>query len=135
MIFNFRLRIHNMSRLPHMRQLSFPVVVVVPNLMCVRRHLRFPLHALDPLLPFMLLLLERVITALRKAWVMRPFWMPSLLRRRTTARWWTIRHRHTFLPIVLFFLFELTVNFDADLLVTYLLRCDMRWVMVLQDDA
>ncbi len=52
-----------MSRLADIRELSFPMVVVMPNLVCVWGHLLLFSHVLKRPALFLLLLLEWVFTA------------------------------------------------------------------------
>lgn len=52
-----------MSRLADIRQLTFPVVVVMPDLVCVGGHLLLFSHMLSRPALFLLLLLQWVFTA------------------------------------------------------------------------
>lgn len=63
MIFYFGLSVRNVSRLADIRQLTFPVVVVMPDLVCVGGHLLLFSHILNRPALFLLLLLQWVFTA------------------------------------------------------------------------
>lgn len=114
MIFYFWLSVHDVSRLADIRELSFPMVVVMPNLVCVWGHLLLFSHVLNRPALFLLLLLEWVFTAWRQVGVVSPFWMTSLPRRRTAAWWGTVGHWDSLTSIVLPLLMMLVVHFNID---------------------
>ena len=118
MIFYFGLSVRNVSRLADIRQLTFPVVVVMPDLVCVGGHLLLFSHMLSRPALFLLLLLQWVFTAWREVGVVSPFWMASLPRRRTAAWWGTVGHWDSLTSIVLPLLMMLVVHFNTEFFIT-----------------
>jgi hypothetical protein len=129
-VFDFGLGVRNVGRLSDVGQLSFPVIVVVPNLVCIGRYLWIFSPALNRLALFLfnLLLLQRVFTAWGQVGVLSPVWMASLLRRRTTAWRRTVGHWDALTSIALPLLFELAVNFDTDFFITWLFWGNLGWI-------